>query len=111
MLLLPVGWLAGRAWLGSEARQPPVEFADRPRIGRLLRGGWVLACISLFVLTAIVVVDGVRWLETSHTSSYLFQRALFRVVTWVDLPLIPLACVGKKKTRPLRSDAAAVAIS
>jgi|GEM_PF-1155245 len=98
VLLLPIGWLAGKAWLEGETRQPSEEaggHGQKPFRAKWLRlGGWILTGVSLSGMAAIVVDDAARWLSTAHASTYLLQRMLFQVATYVELPLIPLACIG-----------------
>ncbi len=99
ILLLPIGWLTGKAWLGDEVGRASIDSPDKNvgencKARRLRLGGLVLVVSSLSLLVGIVAVDAARWLATSPTHSYLIQRVLFRVVTLVDLPLIPLAIVG-----------------
>ena len=59
-----------------------------------IRIGSLLAIAGLGALLLVVVEDAVRYLRTARGLEYLFQRILFRLITFVDFPLAPIGLAG-----------------
>ncbi len=81
VLLFPAAIISGR-------RLPPDQAA---------RWGAVLASAAVLGLAILIATDAVRWLSTTHDDAayqYLVQRCFFRLVTFVDFPLMQLAVLG-----------------
>lgn len=75
----------------------PVGFAIRSwSSATLLRVGIALTAVGALGLLAIGVHDIFTWLPTVSESiqRYSIQRYLFRVVTLIDIPVIPLLVAG-----------------
>ncbi len=83
VLLLPPSFLLGKTIL----HHPLGRL-------RLRRWGLTLAAASLLSLLGIVIADAANWLSSAHATDYLIQRSFFRIATLVDVPLLPLICVG-----------------
>ncbi len=67
------------------AKKLPLESAKRV--------GKVLALAGLAGVIVLVAVDAVKFLQ--HASpQYLLQRCFFRLATFVDFPLVPMALAG-----------------
>jgi len=78
VLILPVAPIAARIAPAARARN----------------WGTVLAIAGVAGLVVLALVDGVHYLQTSHAPQYLVQRCLFRLATFVDIPLAQLILIG-----------------
>ncbi len=61
---------------------------------KAVRIGKLLAIAGLGALALLVLEDAVRFLRTARGGEHLFQRCLFRLVTFVDFPLGPIGLAG-----------------
>lgn len=78
VLILPVAMIAGRRLSG--------------RTVHVL--GKTLVAIGLVGAVVLLAVDGVQFWQSSGKPQYLLQRGLFRLVTFVDIPLMQLGLAG-----------------
>lgn len=71
----------------------PIAIRMAPA-ARVRNWGTVLAIAGVAGLIVLALVDGVHYWQTSHASQYLVQRCLFRLATFVDIPLAQIVLVG-----------------
>ena len=91
----PVAALAGYHLFWIVLLLPLAEFARRRLPASTShRVGQALLLIAGLGIVLLVLLDGIEYFRQVQEERYIWQRAFFRVATFVELPLVPLSLSG-----------------